>query len=222
MLYTAVFTKKKRLFQKAYVIEGETIYITDTKRAKEKFLKSGIKNVVFTHDVTYDAVLGDLVTPMAHYDGAFLFTYLEKMLLDLTSFLKIELPVETMAITDAAFVPVAVKYARIVMVDAMGEDEVIDGVNVIYSKRLKKMPDMAVIFTENRFPPMPGVPTVDIREGAESTNRCKTWETLSFKCDLLPYEINAKALMYLLKNEEKVSFQLTNTRKKLPPLFTFR
>lgn len=222
MLYTAVFTKKKRLFQRAYEIEGETIYITDTKRAKEKFLKSGIRNVVFTRDVTRDAVFGSLVTPMAYYDGDFLFKYLEKMLLDLTAFLKIKLPVETMAITDKAFVPVAVKYAKVVTACGKGEDEVIDGVNIICSKKLKKMPDVAVIFTQNRFPPMPGVPTVDIREGAKSSGRCLTHETLCFKCSILPYEISAKALMYLLHNGEDLSFQLTNTRKKLPPLFTFR
>ncbi len=221
MLYNVVFTKKKRLFQKAYTIEGETIYITDTRRAKKTFLKSGIRNVIFNKDVTADEVFGGLVKELDYYDGEFLFNYLEDMLLNLTNFLKIKLPVEVMAVSGREASEIALKYAKTVIVADKGADEVIDGVNVIYSKKLKKMPDMAIILKAGRLPPLPGVPAVDISEGAKSSKRCASYETLCFNCSLLPYEISAKSLMYLIHTNEKLTFEATNMRKKLPPLFTF-
>lgn len=221
MLYTALITKKKRLFQKAYTTDGEWIYITDTKRAKRKFLKSGIRDVVFNADVSRDEIFGSMVKPAVYYDEAFLFDYVEEMLLQLASFLKIELPVDTLAISDKKAIGIAVRYAKSVIVALEGEDEVIDGVNVIYTKRLHRLPDMAIKLQNGTLPPLPAVPTVDISEGAKSSRSCVSVETMCFKCDLLPYEISAKSLMYLLHERASCGFELTHMRKKLPPLFTF-
>ncbi len=221
MLYTVVFTKRTKLFQRAYTIEGTTIYLKDTKRAKKRFLKSGIKNVIFTKEAAEDEVFGCLVKELYHYDGAFLFNYLEEMLLNLTSFLKMQLPVEVMAVSGREATDIALKYAKMVIVADKGEDEVIDGVNVIYTKKLKKLPDIALVLNKGRLPPLPGVPTVDISEGAKGSNRCISYENMSFMCSLLPYEINAQGLMYLLHTEPPFDFHITNMRKKSPPLFTF-
>ncbi len=221
MLYTAIFTKKKRLFQRAYTIENHTVYITDTRRAKMKFLKSGIRNVVFDEEAASDDVFSGRLKPLSSYDEEFLFGYLEEMLLHLAMFLKIKLPVDTMAVSHPKAVQIAVKYAKNVVITDNGEDEVIDGVNVIYSKRLKRMPDMAVILNGGALFHFPGVPAVDLSEGARSSRCCATYETMCFRCSLLPCEISARALMYLLHTGGDFSFELTGMRKKLPLLFTF-
>lgn len=221
MLYTAVITKKKRLFQRAYTIDGNTIYITDTARAKRRFLKSGIRNIVFNTDVSSDEVFGKMVKRAEHYDEEFLFDYAEEMLLQLASFLKTDLPVDTLAISDKKARDIAVRYAKTVVIPIEGEDEVVDGVNVLYTKRLRRLPDMAIVLQNGSLPPLCGVPTVDISDGAKSSQRCISWETMCFECDLLPYEISAKSLMYLLKTEGDFAYRVTGYRKKLPPLFTF-
>ena len=221
MLYTAILTKKKRLFQRAYTIENHMIYITDTRRAKMKFLKSGIRNVVFNEDIASDDIFSDVLKPFSAYDEDFLFGYLEEMILHLTAFLKLKLPVDTLAVSHPKAAHIAAKYAKTVIVTDRGEDEVVDGVNIIYSKRLKRMPDMAVILNGGALLHFPRVPTIDLGEGAKSSRYCATYETMCFKCSLLPYEISASALMYLLHKEEDFSFELTGLRKKLPLLFTF-
>lgn len=222
MLYTVKIVKRKKLWQKAFTIKDNEIYITDTKRAKKKFLKSNIRNAVFEADVAEDALFKGFVKRMSCYDEAFLFDFLEEMLLQLVCFLKIKLPVDTLAISSSKAKSVAVRYAKtVIIVGEEGEDMVVDGVNVIYVKKLKKLPDMAIILGKGKLLPFAGVPTVDISKEAKSTIWCMSWEAMSFQSSLLPYEISCESLMYLIKNEGEVKYRLTSCRKKLPPLFTF-
>ena len=220
MLYTAAITKKTRLFQKAYTIDGNMIYITDTKRAKQKFLKSGIKNLVFNSDVSCDEVFGSMVRKAQGYSEAFLLNYAEAMLIELCTFLKLALPVNTILISDKKMLPIALKYAKTIVIWGDGEDYVVDGANVLYTKRLRRMPDAAMV-CEGSYPMLWGVPTVDISKIAKSSQKTITSQTLCFKCDLLPYEISAESLMYLLDCYGAFDYHLTSYRKKLPPLFTF-
>lgn len=221
MLYTAIVTKKTRLFQKPFRTEGKTIYITDTARAKKRFLKSGITNVVFNCDLSRDGVFANKLKPLYAYDEEFLMNYVGDMLTDLVSLMKIHLPVLTMAVSSEKAVPFALPFTKTVIIVGEGEDTVIDGVNVVYVKKLRRMPDAAIILNSGYLPPMVGVPRVDISEGAIGARDCAVWENISFKCSLFPYEIGAKSLMYLLNTDEKFTYEMTSVRKKLTTLFTF-
>lgn len=221
MLYTAKLTKRKKIFQPAYEIKDGTIYITNTKRAKKRFLKSGIKNVVFGKEFKADNVFGKIIKPLYAYDKSFLMDYLEEMIVHLAHFLKMSLPVDSIALFSPEAVNVACKYAKMVTVTGKGEDEVINGVNVRYVKKLKALPDAAIVLTEGYIPPLPGVPVVNLCENAPVGKNCSTWETMSFKCSLLPFEISAASLIYLLNENAEMTYELCSLRKKCPMLFTF-
>ncbi|MBR5535076.1 MAG: hypothetical protein IKU60_00355 [Clostridia bacterium] len=218
MLYTAVFTKKTRLFQRAYTIDGNTVYITDTKKGRKKFLKSGIRNVVFKSE---DAFSEGLLKPLYGYDRDFIKEYLSGMTESLVSFLKPGLPLGEAVVTSKDAADIAVRYARTVYVTDKGEDEVVDGVNVIFVKKIKRVPHLVIKTEEGLLPDFLNVPTVDITEGARGGGYCLSWRSLSFKCDLLPYEINTECLLYLLKTQAHFGYELTSCRKKCPMLFTF-
>ncbi len=221
MLYTGVVTKKKKLFQKAFTIDNKTIYITDTHRAKTRFLKSGIKNVVFNCDLSQDEVLAYKLIPLYGYDEKFLMSYIRTMFEDLLGLMKISPPLLTVAVSAKEAVPIALSFAKTVILTGTGEDYISDGVNVVYVKRLRRMPDAAIVLNHGHLPPLPGVPRVDISENATCAPLCIPWQNLSFKCSLFPYEIGAKSLIHLLNTGEEFSFELTSARKKLPTLFTF-
>ena len=154
------------------------------------------------------------------YSEAFLLNYAEAMLIELCTFLKLALPVNTILISDKKMLPIALKYAKTIVIWGDGEDYVVDGANVLYTKRLRRMPDAAMV-CEGSYPMLWGVPTVDISKIAKSSQKTITSQTLCFKCDLLPYEISAESLMYLLDCYGAFDYHLTSYRKKLPPLFTF-
>lgn len=221
MLYTGIVTKKTRLFQKAFTMDDKNIYITNTRRAKTRFLKSGIKNVIFNCDLSRDEVFAHKLMPLYGYDEKFLMDYVGVMFNDLLSLLKLSLPLPVVAVSAKAAVPVALPFAKTVAVIGEGEDTVLNGVNVVYMKKLRRMPDAAILLNSGHLPPLPGIPRVDISENATDAPFCASWQNLSFKCSLFPYEIGAKSLMYLLKTDESFSFELTSVRKKLPTLFTF-
>lgn len=221
MLYTAKLTKKKKLFQKPYITEGNTIYITDTKRAKKKFLKSGIRNVVFGEEFYADDVFKKMIKPLYAYDKSFLMNYLDEMTEHLIHFLKIKVPVDSIALFSPKGVSVACKYAKMVTVVSDGEDTMIDGVSVRYVKKLKALPSMAIILPGERGAVLPGVPMVNLDEKAIFGKTCSTWQTMSFKCSLFPFEISAQSIMYLLNRGEEMTYELSSLRKKCPTLFTF-
>ena len=63
-MYLAKKAKKKKLFQPSYEIEDNMIYITNTNRAKKKFLKSGIRDVYFGQEFEKDCIIGNVIKPV--------------------------------------------------------------------------------------------------------------------------------------------------------------
>lgn len=219
MLLRAFFTKKKKLFQKPFVIKGNNIYITDTKRAKKRFLKSEIKNVIFGSEFAEDEIIGKGLKRMYAYDEEFVLKYTHALAESLIKFLKLPLPVGEIAVFSEDNINCAKCFSRMVTVVGKGEDCVLDGVNVRFVKKIVGLPDI-VISTGKAIPPL-GVPTVDMRETPFSGHVAITWENMSFKCSLCEGEINTPELIFLLKTNPDMTYELTRVRKKLPPLFTF-
>lgn len=219
MLYEAVLAKKKKLFQKPYVINENKIIITDTKRAKTKFLKSKINDVVFDECFKSDKFFAPLLKPLYAYDKDFLLTYSHQFITHMILFFKMDLPLDEIAVFSPRDICRVSRFSRLVTVVGSGEGDTVGGVNVRYVKKLTSMPDMAFV-TEKGWVP-PGVPVIDLRECAQLSPNTSTWHTMSFKCSLLDGEINAPGLIYLLKDRSDMAYELTGLRKKLPSLFTF-
>ena len=219
MLYEAVLTKKKKLFQKPYVINKNKIIITDTKRAKTKFLKSKITDVVFDESFKNDGILTPFLKPLYAYDKSFLAGFSNQFIEHMILFFKMKPPLDEIAVFSPLDICRVSEFARLVTVVGNGEGDTLGGVNIRYVKNLTSMPNMAFV-TEKGWVP-PGVPVIDLRESAQSGHNTSTWQTMSFKCSLLDREINAPGLICLLKEHTDMAYELTGLRKKLPTLFTF-
>lgn len=225
MYYVAKLVKKERLFQKAYTAEGNYIYITDTKRGKQKFLKSGITNAVFGEEFKKDKIINSSLIPMRGYDRSFVLKFLEDMIRCITSFFKMQLPVDEIAIYSPMaedILKTAVLYAKMVtIVGEEGESLCLRGVTVRKVKRLKLPPSLIITDGKLRFSPIFKVPVIDLRNEVR-TKETLSYETISFKCELLPFEIGAEEMMYILNKRGDVPYRVTSLRKKLPPLFVLQ
>ncbi len=219
MFLRAFFTEKKKLFQKPFVIKGNNIYITDTKRAKKRFLKSEIKNVVFGSEFADDEIIGNSIKRMYAYESEFVFKYTRALTENLIKFLKLPLPLGEIAVFSTEDIDCAKCFSRMVTVIGKGEDCVVDGVNVRFVKKLTNLPDLVIVSRRGLVPA--GVSAVDVKELPCRGARVITWENMSFKCNLYEGEINTPELIFLLKNNPDMTYELTGLRKKLPPLFTF-
>lgn len=221
MYYVGHLTKKKKFFQKPYVISGNDIYITDTKHGKRKFVKSGITNVVFCEELKENLFPGRALKPMYAYDAEFLGKFVESTVIHMISFLKMELPVEEICVFSADCAQIASRYAKMVTVVGEGEDRIIDGVSIRYVKKIKTLPKLAITFS-NEYPSvLQGVPCINLSENAQRSTLATTWKTMSFKCSLFPFEISAASLIYLIKTGEEFDYELTSLRKKSPTLLSF-
>lgn len=224
MYYIAKLTKKKGLFQKPYLIKDKYIYITDTKRAKKAFLRSGIEKVVFSEAFKEDEIIGSRLCPIKAYNRDFVLTYLKGMLLCITDFLKLSFPLGEIAVysdNPKEIIKAILPYGRIItIVGTDGDSFTEKGVTIRQVKRLKAPPDLYI--TEKAgFSSALKVPVIDLSGTAVKTPETLSYESISFQTDLFPFEINGDAVMYLKKEGVKFSFKPTSMRKKLPPLFTF-
>ena len=224
MYYIAKLSKRKHLFQKAYYINGEDVYITNTKRGKKAFLKSGIQDVVFSENFKHDKIIGAKLCPMKDYDRQFVITYLPYMIDSVADFFNLRVPLGEIAVfSDMPYeiVPRCIKYARIItLVGVDGESDIKDGVTVRRVKRLKNLPDLYISEKEG-FSSIFQTPVIDLISDINRNPFTLSYSTMSFRTNILPFEVSANVVMYLKKRERNFDYEITSARKKLPPLFTF-
>lgn len=225
MYYVAKLVKKERPFQRAYTVDGNYIYITNTNRGKKKFLKSGITNAVFGEEFKKDKIMGEALIPMRGYDRSFVLGFLEDMIRCITSFFKMQLPVDEIAIYSPMpedILKTAVLYAKMVtIVGEEGESQCLMGVTVRRVKRLRVPPCLIITEGERRFSPIFKVPVIDLG-GEVRTKETLSYETIAFECPFFPFEIGAEEMMYIINQKGDVPYSVTSLRKKLPPLFVLR
>ena len=225
MYYIAHFVKKTKLFQKPYVIKDQTIFITNTNRSKKKFLKSSIKNVLFSENVKDDTVLGQFLVKAERKDRDFEFRYLEEMIAHTVNFLKLPLPINEIAVFSPfaeELLPFLIPYAKMVtLVGENGEQTITEGVNIRRIKKLKNIPSFVIEDSRRGLSPIFNVPGVHIGAGECSSRKILSAETLCFKTELLQEEINTATLLYLLEKEDEFKYELTSFRKKCPSFLTF-
>lgn len=221
MYYMVKKVKKKKFLQKSYVIKENVILLTDTKRAKKRFLKEKPANAVVTEDFAEDLFFKDKLTRMYGYDVNILINYLEPLIHNMTDFLKMSLPLNEIVLCSKTGVRSACKYAKMVTVIGEGNDETIDGVSIRYVKKLKTIPDLVIITDNKTTVNLFGVPCIDLRENPSSGRFVSNMSTMSFRCSVLPFDISAEALMWLLKRADDIAYTLSSCRKKSPVLFTF-
>lgn len=223
-MYLAKKVKKKRLFQKSYEADGNFMFITNTKRAKKKFLKSGIRDVCFGGEFEKDGVMGKFLEVAEDYDYEFLCEYLEDMIEYMANFFKIKLPCENIALfsEDERIIEKCVKYTKMLsVVGVCRESEIRGGVTVRFVKMLKTLPDMVISEKKESLSPIFKVPRISLGEDCERSNLTLTKNTICFKTNLFPFPISYGALVYFLKNGEKPEYEIESFRKKVPPLFVF-
>ncbi|MGM9551030.1 MAG: hypothetical protein ACI3XA_02130 [Clostridia bacterium] len=226
MYYMAKLEKKTKLFQKAYRTKDNYIYITDTKRCKKKFLKSPLKNVLFTEVFLEDELFAGKIREVKDYDRNFILNYLENEILETVKLLKLNLPLEEIVIFSPSGRDISdkcVKYARLVtIVGETGEDYFKDGVPVRFLSKMKKVPDLFILEDEKKhISPLMKRAVIDIRENPFSGSYSLAWDKMCFKTDLFDFQISASVLIYFLKKGEISHYEVTNYRKKSPRIFTF-
>ena len=225
MYYIAHFVKRTKLFQKPYIIEGENIIITDTNRAKKKFLNSNIKNVLFREHIKSDSVLGQFLVSAKRKDRTFELKYLQEMIKHTIQFLKLPLPINEIAVFSPfaeEIFPVLIPYAKMItLVGEKGEQTVTDGVNIRRIKRVKTIPDFVIEDSKRGVSPIFNVPGVHIGEGESNSRKILSAETLSFKTSVLKEEVNTDTLLFLLEKEGDFEYTLTSFTKKCPTFLTF-
>lgn len=224
MYYIAQLVKKRRPFQRAYTIDGGTIHITNTKRAKKRFLQSGIENVVFREEFKSDEIIGGAIKLMEGYDRRLVLEFLESMLKCITEFFHLALPLDEIAIYSHSpdeIVKYALDWTKLVsIVGKDGETEVCKGVSIRRVKRLKKPPSLIIGEADMNFSNIFKVPVIKLSPG-EKTKETLSYDTIALKTELFPFEINAPVLMYLAEGRGDIPYTVVSFRKKLPPLFTF-
>lgn len=223
-MYFAEKIKKTKLFQPAFSIRENNVFITDTVRAKKKFLKSGIKDVYFGDTFKNDKVFGTLLTEVNEYDYEFALSYLDGMIQCVTEFFSVALPSECIGVfsDDERIVSVCIKYAKMIVVAGTNrESEVRDGVIIRYVKKPKNLPDIVITDGRATISPVFKVPKINLGKSADRTPMTLSAESVSFRTNLFPFEIGMGALVYFLKKGEKINYDVTSFRKKVPALFTF-
>lgn len=223
-MYFAKLTKKERLFQPAYRIEEGIIYITDSQRAKKKFIKSGIKDVYFGEEFEHDDVMAGYITKIDAHDEDFMIEYLEDMIEYITVFLRKSLPYGEIGVysSNKEIADICTKYARMVsVVSNLGSADLKDGASIRYVKSLKAVPDLVITDGKADLSPVFNVARINLGDSAEKSPLTLSRETMSFKTSLFPFDIGVGSLLYFIKKGEKVDYSLTSYRKKCPPLFTF-
>lgn len=221
MLYTAKLAKKKKPFQRAYTVENDTVYITDTKRAKRRFLKSGIENVVFGEEFCNDEIIGERIEEISAYSRSLAAGYAEGMLVSLAGFLKIPLPCEEIGVfSDIDIARMATKYAKMVSLVGEGEDEIYNGVQIRSLRKLKAPPTL-IIRETGSFSPVFMVPEVNFGNDGIKNPVSLSIDIISFKTDLLPYEVGMRQVMYFVEKGVPIEYEVVSFRKKTPRLFTF-
>ncbi len=221
MYYVGQLVKKKKLFQRSFAVNGNNILITDTRRSKKKFLKKGIKNVVFTDEIREDETFAPVLRQMYAYDKTFIEEFLERMIVHMVRFLKMEMPLEEICIFSSRHEAVASKFAKMVTVVGEGEDKTVDGISVRYVKKIRSLPALAIVNSNEQASLLWGVPCINLSEYAEKAKNATTWETMSFKCSLFTFEISAASIIYLIKTGAEFDYELTSLRKKSPTLLSF-
>ncbi len=200
------------------------IYITNTNRAKKKFLKSGIKDVYFGQEFEKDCIIGNVIKPVDEYDYNFLVGYLDHMIVYVAEFFKLLLPLESIAVfsDDERAIAICSKYAKMIsVVGACRESEVRGGITIRYVKKLKTLPDMVISQNGESLSPVFKVPRINLCENGEKSPLTLTRNTISFKTDLFPFDISMGTLVHFVKKGENVHYELSSYRKKCPVLFTF-
>lgn len=223
-MYIAYLTKKTKLFQPHYRIDEREIYITDTKRAKLKFLKSGIKDVYFGEEFKKDNVIGESIRAARAYDKDFVLNFLEGMIESVTEFFSYRLPYGEIAVfsPDKKIIDIASRFTKMVSVVGFeGEDEMRDGMQIRYIKKVRTPPDLVITDGEESLSPIFRVPRINIGERCEKNPLTLTRETVSFTTDIFPHDINMGTLLYLLKAGENINYKISSYRKKCPEVFTF-
>lgn len=223
-MYLAKLVNKKRLFQPAYEINHNMIFITNTSRAKKRFIKDNIKNVYFGCEFEHDSILGEKLVPAMEYDYTFLQAFLPQMIEYVAHFFKIKLPCEDIAVfsSDEKTIASCISYAKMVtVINKDGKSELRQGVTVRYLKKIKTPPDIIVTDGAEDLSPVFKVPRINLGKNTEKSPRTLTSETLSFENSVFPFEINLGTLLHLIKTGTPVTYKLTSFRKRCPPLFTF-
>lgn len=223
-MYLAKKAKKKKFFQPSYEIEDNMIYITNTSRAKKRFLKSDIKDVYFGQEFENDSVIGNYIKIVDEYDYDFLCEYLDSMITYVAQFFKLTLPLGSIAVfsADEKVIAICSKYAKMIsVVGVCRESEVRGGITIRYVKKLKTLPDMVVTQNGESLSPVFKVPRINLCENGEKSPLTLTRNTISFKTDLFPFDISMGTLVHFVKKGENVKYELSSYRKKCPVLFTF-
>ncbi len=223
-MYLAKKAKKKKLFQPSYEIEDNIIYITNTSRAKKKFLKSDIKDVYFGQEFEKDPVIGNFIKPIDEYDYDFLLGYLDSMIVYLAEFFKLRLPCGSIAVfsEDERIIAACAKYAKMVsVIGVCRESEVRGGITIRYVKKLKTLPDIVVTQNGESLSPVFKVPRINLCENGEKSPLTLTRNTICFKTDAFPFDISMGTLVHFIKKGVDIKYEIASFRKKCPVLFTF-
>lgn len=223
MIYVLRLLEKKKLFQKSFWIEDAIVFVTNTKRAKRKFLKSGIKNVVFDERVSQDCEFLKYAVVAREYDADFATEYIEDMIKTVAEFFKLSLPIDEIAIDGVlnSEIEALAKYTRLITLVGRKSEGVIDGVTVRTVEKLKAPPSVIIKGEGSKIPELFKVPTIDLSFNGKRNSLTLTTDTMSFKTDAFPFEIGLWTLVYFLKRGEKIDYELISCRKKTPVLYTF-
>ncbi len=223
-MYFAEKVKKTKMFQPAFSICGNNICITDTVRAKKKFLKSGIKDVCFGEEFANDDVFVSVLKEADEYDYEFALTYLDGMIQCVTEFFGLCVPLECMGVfsDDTRIMAICMKYAKMITVAGKKrESEVRDGVIIRYVKKIKNLPDIVITDGRDDLSPVFKVPKINLGKSKAKSSMTLSPKCISFKTNIFPFDIGMGTLLYFLKKGEKVDYEVTSFRKKTPTLFTF-
>lgn len=223
MIYILKIAEKKKLFQKSFWIEDDSIFATDTARGKRRFLKSGIKNVVFDEKIAGDKVFSEYAVAAIEYDEQFAAEYIEDMIKTVAEFFKFNLPIDEIAIDSFSNLKTEIlaKYARLITLVGKESDCVIDGVTIRAVEKLKSPPSLIIRGEGSKIPELFKVPTIDLSFNGRKNAMTLSADTVCFKTNVFPFEIGMWTLVYFLKKGEKINYELSTCRKKAPLIYTF-
>ena len=234
MIYIASFKKREKLFQKAFSLKkGEDIWsieIVDEKRAKKKLLKKGPKDIIFSEDVSNDAILGGAVTQIRSSVKEILFPKIEEMLIEAVRFSKKSLPLDEIAVfaegkeAERAVLELSECARLITIVGEEGEAYASGGVAVRRSRKLTRIPSATIFISGGQN--LPRVPVIDIRDDPIEGAMVMSKNNITLKkpefLSLLPdEEISADSAAYFMECGYEFEAEICKMRKKSPRLFTF-
>ena len=222
-MHMAYFRKKRRFFDQPFVTENDKIFITDTKRAKKRFLKSPLKNVCFGEEFYHDKIFADKLIMAKLHNTDFLINYLEDMLEEVARFFSQKIPFDEIVVfsENEKIISVALKFARLVTVVGEGEAEGENGAQLRFVKKVRTPPSVVITDCERDLSSVFKVPRINLSPNAQSSIFSVTSESISFSTSLFPFDISADAVSFFIERGEKFEYKLSSCRKKSPMLFTF-